>query len=163
MADGSDLELQEAIDIALSSDMAVTALLGSPLRLYQDTPTPVMAPYATFGTVTVTDDSNECQAATDVHLDIEIWSRATGFEEIKRIASAVRTSLNRADLSLDTQRCVLLEHVTTRHSRGNELPMKQAILTFHAILEERPSASNITWDNGDNILWDDGSKIQWDA
>lgn len=136
MADGSDLELQAAINAKLAADAAVTVLLGSPPRLYEETPTPAVTPYATFGATTATDDSTECQDAMDLYLDIEVWSRAPGFEEIKRIASAIRSALNNVDLTLATQRCVFIQHVTTRHLRESELPMKQAILTFHANLEE---------------------------
>lgn len=136
MADGSDLELQAAINAKLAADAAVTALLGSPPRLYQDTPTPVTSPYATFGNTNATDDSNDCQNAIDLFIDIEIWSRAPGFEEVKRIAAAVRSSLHYANLTLATQRCVSIEHVRTLHRSGSELPLKQSTVTFNAILED---------------------------
>lgn len=142
MADGSDLELQAAINAKLASDVAVIALLGSPLRLYQDVPKSAVTPYATFGATNATDDSNQCQNAVDLFIDIEIFSRAPGFEEIKRIASAIRASLHYADLTLATQRCVSIEHVRTLHRRQSETPLKEATVTFSAILEDRVPTVN---------------------
>ena len=136
MADGSDLELQAAINTKLASDAAVTALLGSPLRLYQDVPKSAVTPYATFGESNGTDDSNQCQNAIDLFFDIEIFSRAPNFEEIKRITDVIRRSLHYADITLATQRCVSIEYVNARHRRESEYPFKSATVTFSAILED---------------------------
>lgn len=139
MANGGDLELQAAINARLAADPNVQALLGTPPRIYQDVPAngvPVF-PYALLGESSEIDNSApQCGLASDISTDIHVWSRQPGFEEVKRIAWAIRVSLHNADLALATQRCVLIEHSVTRHLRDGEIPVKHAILTFHANVEE---------------------------
>lgn len=135
MADGGDLELQTAINAKLGTDSAVTALLGSPPRLYEDVPDSPAFPYATFGETTENDDSTSCQDASNILVNIDVWSRAPGWEQVKRIASAIRLSLHGADLTLSSERCVEIDHVVTRHLR-DEPPVKHAIVTFRATIEE---------------------------
>lgn len=136
MADGADLELQAAMKAHLVADSTITALLGTPPRLYQDVPSPPTFPYATLGETQESDDSSSCQAASDIYADIHVWSREPGFEQIKRIASAIRLSLHDAELTLASERCVLIEHKVTRHFRDGEGPVKHSVVTFHANIEE---------------------------
>src|SRR5262245_59955634 len=105
-----DLELQAAMSAHLAADPNVQAVLGNPARIYQDVPTEgpngaTTFPYATLGETTETDDSTQCGTASDILAHIEVWSRATGFEEVKNIASAIRLSLHNAELTLATDRC----------------------------------------------------------
>lgn len=134
MADGAVLELQAAVKAHLLADSSVTGLLGT--RLYQAVPTPPTFPYAVFGRTTNSSDSTSCQRAWDVLLDIDVWSREPGWEEIKRVVSAITISLDDDDLTLATQRCVQIIYVTDRNIEDAELPVKHNVVTFRANLEE---------------------------
>lgn len=97
MSDPS-LALQGAIVALLNANSGVTQLVDA--RIYDEVPAPVAPatlptfPYITVGDAQVIgDDTEDCGDGSEVNVQIDAWSRARGYPEVKRIAAAVRTAL----------------------------------------------------------------------
>lgn len=93
MSDPS-LALQGAIVTLLKAAAGVTSLVGQ--RIYDEPPAAdgLVFPYITIGDgQTIGDDTEDCGDGSEVNLQIDAWSRAVGYPEVKQIESAVRTAL----------------------------------------------------------------------
>jgi hypothetical protein len=134
MAD-PDLELQGAIVQRLKTDSAVTDLVGN--RIYDSVELGAVFPYVTYGPVDSNDADADCYNIFTVVLQLDVWSRAKGFPEVKRIADAVRASLHdqESQLPLPTNALVFLEHRQTRVFRDPDGSTSHAALTFEASIE----------------------------
>lgn len=127
------LELQGAIVARLKADVSLAAIVGP--RIFDHVPrAPGGAVTAEFPFVNVADgdvlqDDATCVTGYEITLTIEVWSRAVGFPEAKRIAHAVAASLHNWDAPLPTNRCIALRHRQTRMFRDPDG------LTSHGVLE----------------------------
>jgi hypothetical protein len=92
--------LQAAVYTHLSSDSALQAQLGSPLRLYDLPPTNAVFPYLTFGTLEVRDYSTKSGTGQSLTFTVDIWSRERGSKQTKQIMSLLRERLHDAALTL---------------------------------------------------------------
>ncbi|WP_309086464.1 DUF3168 domain-containing protein [Chelativorans sp.] len=85
-------QLQAAIFEALT---AFPAIAGG--RVYDDVPpeddrvaeTGAADPYVTIGDDQVLDDGNSCDDGWEIFADVDIWSRAVGYDEVKSIGVEV--------------------------------------------------------------------------
>lgn len=132
MADPS-LDLQGAIVTALKAAAPVTALVGQ--RIYDTPPSSKTFPYISYGSDFVLDDSVDCITAYEVAIQIDVWSRAIGQPEMKRIAGAVRAALHDVDLTLDEHGLVLIEHETTRYLQDPDGLTHHAAIGFRALAD----------------------------
>jgi hypothetical protein len=130
-----ELELQGAIVTRLKADPAVTALING--RVYDSVPQGATFPYVTIGPVDSVEDDADCITGLEVAQQIDCWSRAPGFPEVKRIVDAVRAALHDYDLSLTTNALVFVEHRTTRIVRDPDGLTSHGILGFEAAIERR--------------------------
>lgn len=55
----------------------------------QGKPPASIFPYVSFGPMTSNDDGDECHDLTAVSVQLDCWSRAVGWPEVKRIAAAL--------------------------------------------------------------------------
>lgn len=133
MADGMDLSLQKAIVAVLSADADMILMIGD--RLYEEVPEEPGFPYVTIGDTQDLDDSVQDQDASEMFVDVHVWSTATGYEECKRIAARVRRLIHDSDLSLDEDRCVLINHRITRTFTDVDPTTKHSVVTFRALTE----------------------------
>lgn len=95
MSDPS-LLLQGAIVTALKADTAIRALCGAPpaTRIYDAVPPAPTFPYVSVGDGQVLgDDTEDCGDGSEVNIQVDAWSRAVGYPEVKQIAAAVRSAL----------------------------------------------------------------------
>jgi hypothetical protein len=132
------LELKNAIAAALSAATDVTDIVGVGIYEYAQTGEAEF-PFVTIGDGQESDDSTDCLNGSDAFLDIHAWSRpdTPAFDEAMTLADAVRRTLHNAELTLATQRCVLIEHRITRYLRETDPPpVFHAAITFHAVVEE---------------------------
>lgn len=132
MSDAS-LELQGAIVAALKSSPAVAALVGP--RVFDRVPSDAAFPYILLGPDQVLSDGAECIDAVEISLQVDAWSRAVGFPEVKQIAGAVRTALHQADLALPAAALLSLEHRQTRTIRDPDGITSHAVVEFTALVE----------------------------
>jgi len=128
-----ELELQGAIVQRLKADPAVTALIAG--RVYDAVPSSAVFPYVTIGPVDAVEDDADCITGLDVAQQVDCWSRAVGFPEVKKIADAVRASLHDFDLVLTGNALVFFEHRTTRITRDPDGLTSHGILGFEAAVE----------------------------
>lgn len=132
MAD-PDLELQGAIVAALKGDAGVGALVAD--RIYDRVPENAAFPYVSYGPTDDTSADADCITGFDIFVQLDVWSRAVGLPECKRIADAVRVALHDSDLPLPTNALVFLEHRQTRVFRDPDGLTNHAALSFEAFIE----------------------------
>ncbi|WP_336801476.1 DUF3168 domain-containing protein [Kaistia sp. MMO-174] len=132
MSDAS-LELQAAVVAALKSSPDVAAIVSS--RIFDQVPSNATFPYISLGPDQVLSDGAECVDGLEISLQIDVWSRAVGFPETKRIAGAVRAALHLVDLDLPTAALLSLEHRQTRTLRDRDGITSHAVIEFTALVE----------------------------
>lgn len=95
------LPLQAALFTALDVT-AVRAIIGNPARVFDNVPrntdgsVAATFPYASFGPAQPVNDGNSCGEQTEVYQQLDLWSRAVGYVEVKRLGAAVCVALNAA-------------------------------------------------------------------
>lgn len=109
MTIGPSLDLQGAIATTLCADNELAALFGGKVRLYQDVPANPSFPYITIGEGHLVPDVSDCIDGAEIYPVLHIWSRASGFEEAKKIAATGWTALRDATFNMTETRCVLFE------------------------------------------------------
>lgn len=105
----SSVALQQAIFTKLTSQAALTTLLGGP-RIYDDAPQPVAFPYITFGQSTLRDASASVASADEHMLTLHVWSRAHGRKQTQSIIDLLRVTLHDQPLTLADHHLVNLRH-----------------------------------------------------
>ncbi len=99
----SDLEativISKAIHAALSANGAVTALLGTPPRLYDNPPEDPVFPYLTYGPIRSEDISGDGAVITNHIMTLHIWSRYGGRAEAMNIVRVVTAALENTALT----------------------------------------------------------------
>jgi hypothetical protein len=136
MANGPELELQGAILARLKADPAVASLVAA--RIYDSVPQGATFPYVTFGPVQSLTDDADCITGLEIAQQIDVWSRAPGFPEAKRIVDAVRAALHDAPIVLTENALVYLEHRTTDTRRDPDGLTSHGIMHFEAFVERQP-------------------------
>lgn len=132
MAD-PELEMQGEIIKWLKADPAVAALVAG--RIYDSVPSSSAHPFISYGPADIVSDDAECITAFSIAVQLDVWSRAVGFPEVKRIADAVRRSLHDAPLPLPTNALVFLRHEQTRTSRDPDGKTSHAAMSFESVVE----------------------------
>lgn len=132
----ASLELQGAIVTRLKAVSAVTTLIGQ--RVYDAVPKDPLFPYVSFGPADEISDDADCIGTDQVTMQIDAWSHAVGFPEVKQIAAAVRGALRDFEFSLSANACVSFEHRQTRVFRDPDGLTSHAAIEFRAIVEIKP-------------------------
>jgi hypothetical protein len=132
--DGPDLELQGVIVQTLRADPAVTALVAQ--RIYDRVPEDSPFPYIAYGPSDSVEADAECIPGVDISVQIDVWSRAVGYPEAKRIAAAVRAALHDADLVLAENALVTIQHRQTINQRDPDGLTSHSFLMFAAYVEQ---------------------------
>jgi hypothetical protein len=134
------LELQGAITQALKGNAALTALIAG--RVYDRVPrnstgqVTAVFPYVSYGPEQDIPEQADCMDASDIFLQIDIWSRGVGRPEAKQIARAVKDVLHDADLSLTDNALVSLSYEGRRVLVDSDGLTTQIAMTFQAVVEE---------------------------
>lgn len=118
MSDPS-VAIQNAIDAALRTAVAVKSEFGGTTRLYTlSAPVGALFPYILIGEDQIIGDDIECGAASEVAVTIHVFARsdtpAASRLKAKAIAAAVRTALT-AKLTLTGHVMIDWTFETTRH------------------------------------------------
>lgn len=139
MAADASLEVQDAIVRRLKADATVTALVGT--RIYDRVPAgangiTAQFPYVSWGPEQEVPQDADCIDAAELFITLDVWSQQPGYVEVKRIASAIRASLNDASLTLTDNAFVYLAYDGRRLLRASDGLTSQAVLTFRAGVEQ---------------------------
>ena len=128
------LELQNAIVARLKSFAEVTAIVGQ--RIYDSVPGAPAFPYVTMGPTDELSDDTDCVNGFDISLQIDCWSRAPGYPEVKAISDAVRKALHNFEPALANNALVYFQHRQTRTFRDPDGLTSHAAMTFEAFAEQ---------------------------
>ena len=128
------LELQGAIVARLEADPVVAALVGD--RVLDRVPAGTSYPYVSMGPSDALSDDVDCINGFDITFQVDAWSDAVGFPEVRRVADAVRRALLATDLSLTENALVTFEHRQTRVMRDRDGLTSHAAITFTAFAEQ---------------------------
>ncbi|MBO0661832.1 DUF3168 domain-containing protein [Jiella sp. MQZ9-1] len=127
-------ELQESIFSALSSDPALTALLGGP-KIFDRRPEQASFPYLTLGRTAVVDWSTGTEDGAEHILTLHVWAKGGGKAETYEIMDKVATTLNDAALPLKDYHLVNLRLQFAEARREPETAAYHGILRFRAVTE----------------------------
>lgn len=134
------LELQGAIVARLRAFADVSALIGS--RVFDTVPRAANGdvtagfPYVSLGPADELTEDADCVRGFDISLQLDCWSRAVGFPEVKALSDAVRRALHDHDLPLSANALVYFEHRQTRLLRDPDGLTSHAVMTFQAFVEQ---------------------------
>lgn len=133
--------LRPALAAWLRNDTEVIAAFGvNPLKILSKTsPVNVGYPYVWIAGFDVEDDTAECLDATQVILQIDVWSLTSppGFAEAEAIAKAVKASLTRMENAVGNSPELTLSGfrvVAVQHDRTNYLTDPSDGKTVHAVI-----------------------------
>lgn len=109
--------LQAAVYGRLAGDAAVTALVSG----IHDAPLergPSGSDYVTLGEETVRPNDTKTSRGAIHEFEVAVHSAREGFDQAKRIAGAICTSLTETPLALEAGRVVALRFLSARAERG---------------------------------------------
>jgi hypothetical protein len=132
-----DLEMQGLIVQTLKADPAIVALVGP--RVYDTIPDNPVFPYVSYGPVDTLQDDADCIGTQNLFIQLDAWSRAVGYPEVKKIADAVRDALHDKDLALTINALVVLQHRQTRTLRDPDGLTSHSAISLEAFVERRPA------------------------
>lgn len=81
-----------AVQKAIFEVLNGAAIVGG--RIYDEPPGDVEFPYVVIGEGDTVDDGNSCFDASEVNVQVHVWSRKASFAECKTIGSDIRTALS---------------------------------------------------------------------
>lgn len=129
MSDPS-LELQDAIINALKGNSP--PIVGG--RVYDQPPTSPQFPYVTLGDCQVLPDKAECIDGVEVYPQIDAWSRAVGYPEVKGIARQILAALDDVELVVTGFKTIVFEFQSVQYLKDPDGLSRHAAITFHGIL-----------------------------
>ncbi|MCQ0989606.1 DUF3168 domain-containing protein [Jiella marina] len=127
-------ELQETIFSTLTSDPALTALLGGP-KVFDRRPERASFPYLTFGRTAVVDWSTGTEDGAEHILTLHVWAKGGGKAETYEIMDKISERLNDAHLTLEGHQLVNLRLQFAEARRETDTATYHGILRFRAVTE----------------------------
>lgn len=131
MSDPS-LELQATIVAALKAPGVLPGVVGG--RVYDAVPAGAAFPYVTLGDCQVLPDKSSCIDGAEVYPQIDIWSRAVGYPEVKTITKAVLAALDDQLINVSGFNVVVFEIESVNYLRDPDGLTRHAAIRFHGIL-----------------------------
>lgn len=128
------IELQKAIYSALSSDLKLTALLGSQ-KVFDATPPNVTFPYVSFGRTSMFDWSTGTEIGTEQLFTIHIWSKTRSKNETLEIMDAVQQALGPETLLLHHFALVNLTMEFSEARYDDDLLVHHGMVRYRAVME----------------------------
>ncbi|MPR62761.1 DUF3168 domain-containing protein [Ochrobactrum intermedium] len=127
-------ELQGQIVTLLKASPELTALIGG--RIYDRVPESPTFPYVSFGPSDEVSDDADCIDGFEVTMQLDVWSRAVGFPECRRIVDAVRKALPEDGILLADNALVTFNHRISRLFRDPDGLTSHGAMTFEAFVEQ---------------------------
>ncbi len=127
-------DLQKAVYQALKADGALSSQLGANW-LYDDIPQTADFPYVVIDQMRVNDWSTGTERGSEHIIMLHVWSRDHGRSEAYRIADAVRTALEDAELTLGDNHLINLVHQYSDLKRDEDGESWHGVMRFRAVTE----------------------------
>lgn len=127
--------LQAAVYAALTSDSAVTAIVGT--DVFDAIPTGAVPPlYVALGPETAKDASDKTGAGARHEFTVSVVTESAGFQSAKELAGAITDALVHETLTLSRGRLVYLHFLKAKAARVDSGLKRQIDLTFRARVED---------------------------
>lgn len=127
-------ELQGQIVTLLKADTDLASLIGG--RIYDRVPESPTFPYVSFGPSDEISDDADCIDGFEVTMQLDVWSRAVGFPECRKIVDAVRKALPEDGITLADNALVTFNHRISRVFRDPDGLTSHGAMTFEAFVEQ---------------------------
>ena len=127
--------LQGAIFARLRGDPALSALLGDPVRVYDEPPADPVYPYLTLARSEAKPWGGTEGEGVEHTLTLSVVSHFGGAEEAKAVSALIRASLHNAALSLEDHRLVNLRVTYADVFRSSEWRSTLGVLRLRAVTE----------------------------
>ncbi|MEX6505621.1 DUF3168 domain-containing protein [Jiella sp. M17.18] len=127
-------ELQETIFATLTSDAALTTMLGGP-KVFDRRPEHAVFPYLTLGRTAVVDWSTGTEDGAEHILTLHVWAKGGGKAETYEIMDQVSRKLDDAHLTLPGHHLVNLQLQFAEARQEPDSPAYHGILRFRAVTE----------------------------
>lgn len=126
--------LRAAIHDALTSDAALTELLGGP-KIYDEPPRGAAFPYVTLGEARVADFSAGGEQGEEHQLTLHAWSQQGGHKQAHLIAGALLSALDDAPLALADSHLINFRFSVADVRREADGRTYHALVRFRAVTE----------------------------
>lgn len=126
-------ELQKAVVARLRADPAITGLVAG--RVYDMPPLAPAFPYVSLGPDTVEPDRADCYEGSNVTFQVDAWSRAPNYGEVKSIADAARAAITETPIPVTGHRLLDVSLVEIRTFRDPDGLTSHSALNFRAVTE----------------------------
>lgn len=133
MSEDAGHELQVAIVNVLKADPDVSTMTAG--RVYDRVPLDAGYPYISFGPEQDIPEDADCIEASEIILQIDVWSQDPGFREARRIGKAVKRALTDEAITLTDNALVYFEFDGRRVLRDPDGNTSHVVLTFRAGVE----------------------------
>lgn len=100
MSEAADTELQKLLFATLTGRAEIMALAGGVYDRVPTDPYNGKTAYISFGPSDVVDDGSDCIASGEHTFQLDVWSKAVGQVEAKRIVFMIYKALHEQSLSL---------------------------------------------------------------
>jgi len=134
MPTAASAALRAAIHDALSTDAALTNILGGP-KIYDEPPRSAAFPYVTLGEARIADFSAGSEPGEEHLLTLHAWSRQGGHREAHTIAGALLQALDDAPLALADHRLINFRFSVADVRREADGRTYHALVRFRAVTE----------------------------
>lgn len=129
-------ELQKLYYDTLKADAAVMAIAANVYDDIPGNPFKGKTAYVSFGPIDSLEDDADCITGLEITTQIDIWSRAVGDVEGKRLTDLVRRALHRKGLQLSNNALVDTWVTLTRVFRDRDGLTTHGVVQVTAMVEE---------------------------
>ncbi len=126
---------QQALHAKLLADANMQALLGNPLRLYDQVPHEPVFPYATYGEMTAASFDTKERYGLEQSISFYIFSHYRGRKEVKDIMAALFAALNGATLSVSGAQFVDCRFLSAATVLSDDGLTQQGIMRFRILTQ----------------------------
>ena len=132
----SSAELQKLLFDTLKADVAVMAIAGGVYDRVPASPYGTKTAYISFGPSDVVDDSADCILSGEHTFQLDVWSKAVGQVEAKRLVDLIYRGLHERELVLTENALAEIRVVFRRVFLDPDGLTSHGVVTVAASIEE---------------------------
>ena len=138
MSSVATIDIARALQMVLSTDEGVQAVLGNPPRLYDNPPEDPIFPYLTYGPMRTQDISGDEAVLKSHTLSLDIWSRYGGRAEALTILQAVYGAIEKGTFDLGGAHLVRKQILNTDIFRAPDGQTLRGLMRLSLITDNTP-------------------------
>jgi hypothetical protein len=129
-------ELQRLFHSTLAGNGAIMAIANKVYDRVPDKPYGAKTAYISFGPVSGSEDDADCIVGSEITMQIDVWSKADGAVEAKRLTNLVRKALHHKSLELNDNALVDTHVALWRVFRDQDGITTHGVVTVTCLVEE---------------------------